>query len=52
MNIRLVIAEDDAQIAEIQRRFIERIAGFEVVGIAHTLEEARDLQSGKKPARP
>lgn len=43
MNIRLVIAEDDAQIAEIQRRFIERIAGFEVVGIAHTLDEARDL---------
>lgn len=43
MNIRLVIAEDDTQIAEIQRRFIERIDGFEVVGIAHSLEEARDL---------
>ncbi len=43
MNIRLVIAEDDAQIAEIQRRYIERIEGFEVVGIAHTLEETRDL---------
>ncbi|GAB4354512.1 MAG: response regulator [Gammaproteobacteria bacterium] len=43
MTIRLVIAEDDAQIAEIQRRFIERLDAFEVVGIAHTLDEARDL---------
>lgn len=43
MSIRLVIAEDDMQIAEIQRRFIERIDGFEVAGIAHSLEEARDL---------
>jgi two-component system, CitB family, response regulator len=43
MSIRLVIAEDDAQIAEIQRRFVERMDGFEVVGIAHALDEARDL---------
>lgn len=43
MTIRLVIAEDDVQIAEIQRRFIERIEDFEVAGIAHSLEEARDL---------
>nr|WP_086940563.1 response regulator [Thaumasiovibrio occultus] len=41
--IKLVIAEDDPQIAEIQRRFVERIDGFEVVGIAHTLDDARDL---------
>lgn len=43
MSIRLVVAEDDARIAEIQRRFVERIDGFEVVGIAHALDEARDL---------
>ncbi|MGF1733922.1 response regulator [Photobacterium satsumensis] len=41
--IRIVIAEDDPQIAEIQRRFIERIEGFEVIGIAHGIDEARDL---------
>ncbi|PSW16396.1 two-component system response regulator [Photobacterium rosenbergii] len=42
-TIRIVIAEDDPQIAEIQRRFIERIEGFEVIGIAHGIDEARDL---------
>ncbi|WP_087024564.1 response regulator [Thaumasiovibrio subtropicus] len=47
--IKLVIAEDDPQIAEIQRRFVERIEGFEVVGIAHGIEEARDLIEVLKP---
>ncbi len=41
--IRVVIAEDDHQIAEIQRRFIERIDGFEAVGIAHSLIDAQDM---------
>ena len=41
--IKVVIAEDDQQIAEIQRRFLERIDGFEIAGIAHGLEEAKDL---------
>ena len=49
MTIRLVIAEDDTQIAEIQRRFIERMENFEVVGIAHSLEEARDLVEVLEP---
>lgn len=48
-NIRVVIAEDDKQIAEIQQRFLERIEGFELVGIAHGLEEARDLVEIMKP---
>ncbi|WP_136679927.1 response regulator [Neptunomonas sp. XY-337] len=42
-NIRVVIAEDDPQIAEIQKRFLERVEGFELVGIAHGLKETRDL---------
>ena len=41
--IKVVIAEDDPQIAEIQRRFLERTDGFELAGIAHRLEEAEDL---------
>lgn len=41
--IRVVIAEDDSRIAEIQKRFLQRIPGFELVGIAHGLEEAQDL---------
>lgn len=47
--IRVVIAEDDQQIAEIQRRFLERIEGFELVGVAHGLEEARDLTDVLQP---
>ncbi len=41
--IKIVIAEDDIQIAEIQQRFLERIPNIELVGIANTLEEAKDL---------
>jgi two-component system CitB family response regulator len=42
-NVKVVIAEDDQQIAEIQKRFLERIDGFELVGVAHGLDEAEDL---------
>lgn len=41
--IRLLIAEDDRKIAEIQRRFVERLEDVELCGIAHTLADARDL---------
>ncbi|GAA0784241.1 response regulator [Marinobacterium sediminicola] len=47
--IRVVIAEDDPQIAEIQQRFLDRIQGFELVGIAHSLDTARDLVEVLKP---
>ena len=47
--IRIVVAEDDPQIAEIQKRFIERIEGFELVGMAHGLTEAEDLVEILKP---
>lgn len=40
--LRLMIVEDDRQIAEIQRRFIERLETVELVGMAHTLADARD----------
>lgn len=42
-NVKVVIAEDDQQIAEIQKRFLERIDGFELIGVAHGLDEAEDL---------
>jgi len=41
-TLRLLVAEDDRQVAEIQRRFIERMDDIELVGIAHTLGDARD----------
>ncbi len=46
---RIVIAEDDRRIAEIQQRFIEKIPGFVVEGIALTLDEARDLTEILQP---
>jgi two-component system CitB family response regulator len=48
-NIRVVIAEDDKQIAEIHRRFLERIEGFELAGLAHGLDETKDLIDILKP---
>ena len=47
--IRIVIAEDDQHIAEIQKRFLERINGFDLVGIAHSLEDAEDLVDVLQP---
>ena len=49
MSIRVVIAEDDPQIAEIQQRFLSRIDGFELVGVAHSITEAFDLVEVLKP---
>lgn len=42
-GIRTVIAEDDVRIAEIQQRFIEKVAGFEVIGMSHTLEQTQQM---------
>jgi len=48
-DFKVLIVEDDKQNAEIQHRFVEKIDGFEVVGIAHTLEEAKDLLEVMQP---
>lgn len=40
--IRIMIVEDDSRIAEIQRRFAERLDQVELCGIAHTLADARE----------
>lgn len=47
--IQLLIVEDDRQIAEIQRRFVERMEGVELAGLAHSLTDARDLVDILKP---
>jgi two-component system CitB family response regulator len=49
MSIRVIIAEDDPQIAEIQQRFLSRIDGFELVGVAHGITETRDLVEVLQP---
>jgi two-component system CitB family response regulator len=40
-DIAVLIVEDDLRIAEIQKRFIEQIAGFQTVGIAASYLEAK-----------
>jgi two-component system, CitB family, response regulator len=42
-DIEVLIVEDDLRIAEIQKRFIEQIDGFQTVGIAASYMEAKDF---------
>jgi two-component system CitB family response regulator len=41
--IHTLIVEDDEKIAEIQRIFTEKITGYSVVGIAHSIAEAEAM---------
>ncbi len=41
--IRTMIVEDDERIAEIQKRFLEKLTSFEIVGIALTLEDCENM---------
>ena len=47
--IEILIIEDDKRIADIHRRFIDKIEGFEVVGTALTGEEAKDWVQALQP---
>lgn len=49
MTTRVLIAEDDVRIADLHRRFTERVAGCEVVGVAHRLDDARDMVEALEP---
>ncbi|MBT2658312.1 response regulator [Bacillus sp. ISL-18] len=42
-DIEVLIVEDDLRIAEIQKRFLDLIEGFQPVGIAVSYEEAKTL---------
>jgi len=47
--IEVLIIEDDKRIADIHKRFIEKIEGFQVVGSANTGTEAKDWIETLKP---
>lgn len=47
--IRTLIVDDDFMVATIHRGFTERVAGFEVVGVAHTAQEALDSVQRLRP---
>ncbi|MEK0291686.1 response regulator [Caldifermentibacillus hisashii] len=48
-NIEVLIVEDDRRIAEIHRRFIEKIDGFSCIGMAFTGKEAEEWIAIVKP---
>jgi two-component system CitB family response regulator/two-component system response regulator DcuR len=41
--VKVLVVEDDLKISEIHRRFVEKIPGFQAVGVANTLEEAEEF---------
>jgi response regulator of citrate/malate metabolism len=43
MSIRTLIVEDDALVADVHRSYVQRIAGFEVVGVVHRGAEALEV---------
>lgn len=47
--IEVLIIEDDKRIADIHKRFIEKIDGFQVVGSAYSGAEAKDWIQALKP---
>lgn len=47
--IEILIIEDDKRIAEIHRRFIDKIEGFKVVGSAHNGVETKDWVEALQP---
>lgn len=48
-TLRVLIIEDDPRIAELHCRFVEKMAGFEVVGMALNLAEAREMSELLSP---
>ena len=48
-SIRVVIAEDNPQNALIQQTYLQRIEGFQLVGIAHSIADAEALVDIFKP---
>ncbi len=49
MELKILIVDDDPQIAEIHRHFVEKIDGFLVCGIAGTLEDAEKMSALLQP---
>ena len=47
--IRTMIVEDELRIADIQNRFLDKLSGFEVVGMAHNLEDCEEMVDGLNP---
>lgn len=49
MELKILIVDDDPQIAEIHRHFVEKIDGFYVCGMADNLEDAEKMSALLQP---
>jgi response regulator of citrate/malate metabolism len=45
--IRTLVVEDDALVAEVHASYVERVAGFEVAGVAHRATEALEILASR-----
>lgn len=48
-SLRTLIVEDDFRVADIHRGFLERLASFSVVGVAHTARDALSMAAREQP---
>ncbi|VFS75972.1 Transcriptional regulatory protein dcuR [Kluyvera cryocrescens] len=48
--INVLIVDDDAMVADLNRCYIERVDGFVCIGIASTLQQAKDKVLDRGPA--
>jgi response regulator of citrate/malate metabolism len=47
--IRVLVVDDDFRVADLHARFVGRVPGFEVAGVAHTAAEAVELAGRLRP---
>lgn len=47
--VRVLIVEDDERILEIHRRFVEKVEGFETVGVANSLAAGKEMAEVLSP---
>jgi two-component system CitB family response regulator len=47
--IRVLVVDDDFRVADLHARFVGRLSGFQVVGVAHTAVDAVDLANRLEP---
>lgn len=48
-KLRVLVVEDDRVVAEINRQFVERVDGFEVVGVARSMAAALEAAQRLRP---
>lgn len=48
-RIRILVVEDDMRISELHQRFVEKLTGFEVVGVSNNITDAAEMVEVLQP---